>query len=31
VLGKAREEELLRNAIVEDLVRLVLIQVSSIQ
>lgn len=31
VLGKAREEELLRNAIVEDLVRLVMIQVSSIQ
>jgi LPS-assembly lipoprotein len=31
VLGKAREEELLRRAIVEDLVRLVLIQVSSIQ
>jgi LPS-assembly lipoprotein len=31
VLGKAREEELLRKAIVEDLVRLVLIQVSSIQ
>jgi LPS-assembly lipoprotein len=31
VLGKAREEELLRDAIVEDLVRLVLIQVSSIQ
>lgn len=31
VLGKAREEELLRKAIVDDLVRLVLIQVSSIQ
>jgi LPS-assembly lipoprotein len=31
VLGKAREEELLRKAIVEDLVRLVLVQVSSIQ
>ena len=31
VLGKAREEELLREAIVDDLVRLVLIQVSSIQ
>jgi LPS-assembly lipoprotein len=31
VLGKAREEELLRKAIVEDLVRLVLIQVSSIE
>jgi LPS-assembly lipoprotein len=31
VLGKAREEELLRQAIVDDLVRLVLIQVSSIQ
>lgn len=31
VLGKAHEEELLRKAIVEDLVRLVLIQVSSIQ
>jgi LPS-assembly lipoprotein len=31
VLGKEREEELLRKAIVEDLVRLVLIQVSSIQ
>ncbi|HLU06215.1 MAG TPA: LPS assembly lipoprotein LptE [Woeseiaceae bacterium] len=31
VLGKAREEELLRKAIVDDLVRLVLVQVSSIQ
>ena len=31
VLGKAREEELLREAIVDDLVRLVLIQLSSIQ
>ena len=31
VLGKAREEELLRKAIVEDLVRLVLVQVSSIR
>jgi LPS-assembly lipoprotein len=31
VLGKAREEELLRKAIVDDLVRLVLFQVSSIQ
>jgi len=31
VLGKAREEELLREAIVDDLVRLVLVQVSSIQ
>jgi LPS-assembly lipoprotein len=31
VLGKAREEELLHKAIVDDLVRLVLIQVSSIQ
>jgi LPS-assembly lipoprotein len=31
VLGKAREEELLRTAIVHDLVRLVLVQVSSIQ
>lgn len=31
VLGKAREEELLRKAIVDDLVRLVLVQVSSIR
>jgi outer membrane lipopolysaccharide assembly protein LptE/RlpB len=31
VLGKAREEELLREAIVDDLVRIVLIQLSSIQ
>jgi LPS-assembly lipoprotein len=31
VLGKAREEELLREAIVSDLVRIVLIQLASIQ
>lgn len=31
VLGKAREEELLREAIVDDLVRLVLIQLSSVR
>ena len=31
VLGKAREEELLRQAIVEDLVRIVLKQVSTLQ
>lgn len=31
VLGKAREEELIRDAIVKDLVRIVLIQLSALQ
>ena len=31
VLGKAREEELMRDAIVKDLVRIVLIQLSALQ
>lgn len=30
VLGKAREEELLRNAIADDLVRLILVQISAL-
>ena len=30
VLGKSREEELLRNAIVDDLVRIVLKQISTL-